>query len=115
MAPLQLTAEEINNVYVAKTFIHNQLQKRLTLETIAAAAEISPVQLGDWFPRIFGCPVHRYVHETRMKTAQFLLHHTERSVKHIGLTCGYCSAQSFATMFKRRFGLSPKEYRNSLS
>lgn len=115
MAPLPLRTEEINSVYNAKTFILNHLQKKLTLSLIAEAAGITTLELQAWFPRVFGCPVQRYVHETRMKTAQFLLHHTERSVKHIGITCGYCSAQSFANTFKRRFGLSPKEYRNSLS
>ncbi len=48
----------------------------------------------------------------RLNQAAYLLHSTKLSVADIGLAVGYDNLSYFHRIFREKFGLSPKEYRN---
>ena len=45
------------------------------------------------------------------RAAQLLGHELEMSVTDIAFGCGYSSSQYFATQFRRRYGVSPSDYK----
>jgi len=56
-------------------------------------------------------PMH-FLNQCRLDFAAKLLRESpEKSVTDVAFTCGFSSSQYFATLFSRRFGVSPREFR----
>jgi AraC family L-rhamnose operon regulatory protein RhaS len=56
-------------------------------------------------------PLH-YLNHCRLETARrILLEQPSRSVTQVALDCGFSTPQYFATVFGRRFGSAPREFR----
>ncbi len=58
-----------------------------------------------------GVTVFEYLREERMKEACNLLIDTELEIQAVAVALGFSSGANFATAFKDRFGLSPREFR----
>jgi AraC-like DNA-binding protein len=52
-----------------------------------------------------------YLREQRLARAQTLLASGDRPIQQIADTIGFKRTGDFATAFKRRFGLTPRDYR----
>ena len=52
--------------------------------------------------------------DARMNAASYCLLHTDLSVREIAVQCGYTNQSFFYKKFNEKFGMSPKEYRESL-
>ncbi|MBQ9010612.1 MAG: response regulator [Clostridia bacterium] len=63
------------------------------------------------FKTRYGCTVHEYIEEKRMKQALVLLEDKSRSLQNIAETLGYSNASYFSKAFKRVFGRNPSECR----
>jgi len=54
----------------------------------------------------------QYLNQCRLTTAAKLLQEQpDRSITHIALACGFTSSQYFATLFRSRFGTTPRRFR----
>jgi transcriptional regulator GlxA family with amidase domain len=69
--------------------------------------------LNEAFRKFVGVTVFDYLREARMKEALHLLSETDLEVQTVANDLGYGSAANFATAFRERFGLSPRQYRKS--
>lgn len=67
--------------------------------------------LNNAFKVCAGVTVYEYLREERMKEARVLLQQTQLAVQDIALQVGFKDSTNFATAFKERFGLSPREFR----
>ena len=67
------------------------------------------------FRKYFDTTPRQYLLDLRMRHAKRLLADEKLSVKEISVRCGYNSALNFSTGFRKRFGISPSEYRKQLS
>ena len=55
----------------------------------------------------------RYLNHCRLDAAARLLREQpDRSITDIALSCGFASSQYFATVFRRKFGVTPRAFRN---
>jgi transcriptional regulator GlxA family with amidase domain len=63
------------------------------------------------FRRATGYAPMEYVHALRVEEAKRMLETSERSIEQIGGSVGYEDTASFRRLFKRRTGLTPREYR----
>lgn len=63
------------------------------------------------FRAAYGITPMAYFREKRFAVAVQYLTDTEMSVKEISMIFGYTSPNHFSSAFKKRFGVSPKEYR----
>jgi AraC family transcriptional regulator len=79
----------------------------------ARAACLSPYHFHRTFTRAFGETPHAFLTRQRLARAAHLLTHTGHSVTEICLETGFESLGSFSTLFRRRFGASPREFRLS--
>ena len=55
-------------------------------------------------------PFH-FLNHHRLERAAGLLRSGDQSITDLAQECGYSSSQYFATLFHRRFGCSPTQYR----
>jgi AraC-like DNA-binding protein len=85
----------------------------LEVADLARAAGLSRAHFSREFRRAFGESPHGYLLTRRLERAATLLRTTDNSVAEICMSIGLQSVGSFTTSFKRAYGNTPTEYRDS--
>jgi AraC-like DNA-binding protein len=96
--------------------IRSQPQARWKIAELAASVGLSPDRLNTLCRRFTFKSVKQHVIEARFQLAFDLLrqHSEERpSVKEVSARCGFASQHFFCRLFKRRFRLTPSQFRDS--
>ena len=97
--------------------IRQQLLKRPgnppTLEELGNEFGINPKRLSREFQAVHGLTLFAWLRDYRLCNAANMLRESDRSVEEIARTNGYTCGANFATAFKRRFQVSPREYRKT--
>ena len=78
---------------------------------ICSVAAMSPFHFQRMFKSAFGISPMQFVQRRRLERARYLLTKTEEPVTSICLAVGFESLGSFSALFKRTFGVSPREIR----
>lgn len=78
--------------------------------TLAKQMEISEIYFRKLFAAHYGVTPRQYILDLRMQKAKHLLTDTLLSVTEISETCGFSSIYHFCQTFKKRTGLTPKQY-----
>lgn len=86
-------------------------ESTLTASSVAAHFNYSADYLGRLFSQAYHETLAAYIGEKRIAHAAKLLIETRLSVNDVTAQCGYQSASYFARAFKKRFTLSPSDYR----
>lgn len=96
---------------IARRYIEAHLgDSRLTVEEIAAALRCSRTRLY----RVFSdhdLTVAGHVRDQRLSHSRELLRQSPMRIGDIALYCGYGDLPAYGKAFKRRFGMTPREYR----
>ena len=95
----------------AKDLIDARYRDPLDVETLAAAAHLSPAHFSREFRRVFGETPHQYLLTRRLERAAEMLRNTDHAVSDICFDVGLASVGSFTTSFRRAYGMTPTEYR----
>lgn len=99
------------NISDACEYMAGFFDNNITLEDIAAVANLSPV----FFHTIFTNAMHKspreYLLQIRLTMSKNLLRNTEKALSEIAISCGFGSQAYFSYVFKRETGLTPKKYR----
>ncbi len=95
-------------------YIQNNLESKLSLESMAKQVGISRYYFAAQFRQAMGIAPHQYVNQQRIKKAQRLLQQTERSLVEIAVDCGFASQSHFNKVFRQYVGTTPKKYREQL-
>lgn len=82
-----------------------------SVAAIATMVGISRAHFIRQFEALFGVTPHQYRMQARLDHARELLTASEQSVTDVCLTVGFSSLGSFSTLFTRRVGESPSDYR----
>lgn len=86
----------------------------ITLDILAKHCSVSPGYLSVLFHKETGLTVTDYIQNVRIEHAIFLLNSTSDSIQRIASLCGFSDANYFTRTFKKKKGITPKEYRNSI-
>ncbi len=92
-------------------YIHENSHEELRLEKLAAIAAMSVFHFARAFRKEMGISPHRYVIDQRLEQARNLMRLNTRTISEIAAETGFCDAGDFARVFRRRFGLSPTEWK----
>ncbi|MFE0758260.1 helix-turn-helix transcriptional regulator [Inquilinus sp. NPDC058860] len=104
-----LMARERIRLQRAKDLIAADPSRPLRVETIAREAGVSASGLQRLFRLSEGCSVFEFVRLARLGRARAALQSGEASVQDASAIAGYSSPANFATAFKRRYGVTPRE------
>lgn len=94
----------------AKLFIDRNYEESIDAGNIADEACYSKFHFIRTFKSIYGKTPHQYLTAVRIEKAKELLE-TGTSVTEACFSVGFDSLGSFITLFKRRAGITPSEYR----
>src|SRR5471032_2373259 len=90
-------------------FIESNLDQRLTLDELAALAQLSVPHFKVLFRETLGMPVHRYVVQRRVERAKVLLLQGKLSTSQVALETGFSHQSHMAHWMNRLLGLTPRE------
>ena len=94
---------------------HNLNNTELSVDKIADEVGISRVHLHRKMKELTGQTPHDFIRNIRMKKAATLLASGDMNVSEVMYACGFSNAASFSTVFKKMYGMSPREYMNEHS
>jgi len=95
----------------AIAFIENNLEDRIAVHDVAAAAYLSSSHLQSLFAHTFHTSIGGYILKRRLCLAAKRLIDTDASVTDIAFDLGYANAESFTRAFKKQFLMAPSSYR----
>ncbi len=90
-------------------YIQSNLGRRITLEEIAAVAQLSVFQLVHAFRRQSTLTPYGLVLDLRIEHAKALLAHG-KSIADAAYGAGFCDQSHLTRHFRRRTGVTPKQY-----
>ncbi|MFC3800858.1 response regulator [Cohnella sp. GCM10012308] len=110
---LSLCRKTTQNAVIARAIriIEDHYAEDLTLQTIADRLSMHPVWLSQSFKRETGQTYMDFLTETRLGHARRLLTESSMKIYEIAEAVGYRDLQHFGNVFKKRVGLTPKEFR----
>lgn len=95
--------------------IDSDLSADLSLRALAFAQSINPSYLSALFKKETGTTLTDHVNQKRMERAIHLLRSTHLQIQSIAQHCGISDVNYFSKLFRRRTGLSPREFRATAS
>lgn len=93
--------------------IHQQPAVSWTVESLATEVAMSRSRFAHRFNELIGIGPMAYLADWRLQKAIALLEESRLSVQQIAAQTGYQSASSFTRAFSSRFGLAPRDYRQT--
>ncbi|MEF3303991.1 AraC family transcriptional regulator [Paenibacillus sp. GYB003] len=94
------------------SWINDHFDEEFQLEALAQAVHLSPNHVSGLFRKATGKTITEFLTDRRLKQACILLKTTTSSVQEIGEKSGWPNFNYFCSVFKKRTGMTPKQYRN---
>lgn len=91
-----------------------RLAEDISLDELAAEAQLSPFHFARMFKQSVGLPPRAYLTRLRMEKACELLERTDLPITEIALEVGYSSNQVLARVFMKHRHMSPSSYRRAV-
>lgn len=94
-------------------YINAHLDQELSLEELAAIAQLSAYHFCRSFKRSTGLTPHQYVIRQRVERAKLLLKDGKIGILEVALACGFTHQSHLNRHFKRLIGVTPKIFSQS--
>jgi len=101
--------ERINKVLM---YINNHLDEKLSVKKLASVSHLSEFHFHRIMRAYLNESLYSFVQRIRLDKAAFMLENNKEQIQDIAMNVGYESAASLTKAFKKRFGVSPMEFRN---
>ena len=92
-------------------YIREHFGEEITIKQAAELCFYSESHFMKYFKQYAGMPFIQYLNDYRLTMAGELLKMTEESVTQIALKCGFENLSYFNRLFRRKFGVTPGQYR----
>lgn len=109
--PLRHQVKGIDAFAELVAWIRGHLASDTSVPALAARVQLSPRQFSRRFVAAYGCTPTDYVEALRLSVAREHLAGANRSIEAIAASVGFANADVFSRRFRRRFGISPRSYR----
>lgn len=103
--------ETIKNVKIVIEYIQENYMNAISIGELASIIHFSEQYFMRFFKKYTGMTCVDYINDYRLNKASYLLVTTDDSIMEISGKVGMNHVSYFNLMFKRKFGMTPKEYR----
>ena len=97
----------------AIVFIETNLYEPLTVESVANAVSYSYYHFHRYFQAVMGETIGSYIRSRRLTQAAYDLIYSNKKILDIAVSLYFESAESFTRAFRKRYGITPTEYRKN--
>jgi transcriptional regulator GlxA family with amidase domain len=94
-----------------REFIEAHLEENISIEALAAVAELSKFHFARAFKQSEGITSHEYMVQCRVRRTKELLASTDLPVSEIAVAVGFADQSHCARRFREHFGMTPSRYR----
>lgn len=112
--PVRFSRQDTDRVVHATELMKSTLDAPLTLEHLAKRVGLNRNKLHHGLRQLVGMSASDYYVQLRMEQALKLLLDTSHSVNHISEMLGYSEHTNFTSVFKKRFGVTPRDIRRDM-
>lgn len=107
--------EKYDRIKEAVEYLHSSYtDPELTVSELCARAYMSDTYFRRIFSEIYSKKPLEYMNELRISHAAVLLQESASSVEEVAQLSGFSDVKYFSTVFKKRLGKSPTEYRKKM-
>lgn len=106
-----LNIEDIFILYAIKNHIQNNFQEAISIKGISKNFGINDYKIKAGFKLLFNTPVIGYLTDVRLEKAKQFLLNPRETIASVAEQVGYSHSNNFSVAFKRKFKLTPLEYR----
>lgn len=99
-------------IRIALEAIASDPYRNFSVEALAKNSGLSPSRFSHLFKQETGLSVIQYVIQTKLYEARNLLANSSKSISEIAAILGLASGEYLSILFKRRFGVSPSQFRH---
>ena len=92
-------------------YIREHFGEEITIKQAAELCFYSESHFMKYFKQYAGMPFIQYLNDYRLTRAGEYLKMTEENVTQIALKCGFENLSYFNRLFRRKFGVTPRQYR----
>ena len=110
-APQTSENEKQNRIKSMISYIHRNFGDKLTLEEIAAAANVSSREANRIFQKTIHQTPFEYLMHYRLNKAKEFLSNSKLSITEISYRCGFTDSTYMGKQFRKAYGMTPKDYR----
>lgn len=107
------TSRDSDKIQEAAFILLSDIYNPPTLKKLALSVGVNEKKLKYGFKEIYGTTAYGYLFDYKMVLAQQLLLDTDKNITEVALACGYDYPSHFCTAFKRKFGVTPSQFRKS--
>lgn len=93
-------------------YIQKHYNEEISLTQLAGQLFMNATYLSDLFKEVTGMSFVSYITSIRMKKACDYLKHREIKINQIAALVGFEDERYFSTVFKKNYGMTPREFRN---
>jgi len=101
------------SIFKAVIFIQQHFNEAISLDQIASEVNLNPEYLSRIFKEETGHTYSSFLSNIRLKKAEHLLINTMEKVQNIAEKVGYSNVSYFSTIYKKKYGMNPYEYRRN--
>ncbi|MDO4297186.1 MAG: helix-turn-helix domain-containing protein [Lachnospiraceae bacterium] len=94
-------------------YMERNYREEISLKNLADEFFVVPTYLARRFKEKKNCTVMQYLEDIRLRKSKELLETSDYSILEIAQMVGYNDQNYFARSFRKVYGVSPREYRNS--
>lgn len=103
-----------DNIRHIKELIDHSINTNISLVEICEKLAVSHSYVITKFKEYFGITPYQYLMESKIRQATILLHNKDKTITEIALGLGFYDAYHFSKIFKKKMGVSPKQYRTTI-
>ena len=110
---ISMSRTERTAIMETKRIIDSQLAFAPSCKELSRLVHLSVPKLSRGFSSLYGISIHQYIINQRLAQAAQLLLDGDRNVSEIASIVGYGKPSNFSAAFKKRYGVIPKNYRET--
>jgi AraC family transcriptional regulator, transcriptional activator of the genes for pyochelin and ferripyochelin receptors len=106
----QKTLNDRERIYQAREILQKNLENPPSLKELARLVGLNDFKLKQGFRQVFGTSAFKYLHDYRLEQAKQLLTSKQMRVEDVALIVGFGNRSYFASAFRQKYGVNPKQF-----